>query len=89
MNGLDAGGEPASRTTIWVLEWAAPTGTPIPPSSLHRSEEGARARIAAEGARLGVDADAAQAAEETRPGGMILGWLGKTAWMLRTLSLED
>ena len=73
--------------SAWYLEWAAATGAPIPLTTLHRTEAGARRRIAQEAERLG--ADAASAVEEERPTGMRMGHLGPAVFMLRELELED
>ena len=74
-----------------LLEWAAAATGTIPTSSFHRSLAGARARITAEAARLGVDAAAAQAAEEVSPGGRFrTGQLGSGAsYLLQILQLEE
>ena len=79
--------EAPAAPQVWYLEWAAAPGAPIPLTTLHRTEAGARRRIAQEAERLG--ADAAAAVEEERPSGMRIGDLGGTVWMLRELLLEE
>jgi len=78
---------PAPTEPVWVLEWGAPPGTaPLPSTTAHRGEAGARDRIAAVTAEWGLDA--ATAVETTQPGGMVLGHLeGGLTWMLRTLEV--
>ena len=78
---------PAPTEPVFVLEWGAPPGTaPLPSTTAHRSEAGARDRIAAVSTEWGLDA--AAAVETTQPGGMVLGHLeGGLTWMLRTRDL--
>ena len=42
-------------TLTWLVEWGTPSGVPVPATSLHLSEAGARARIAAVAAERGLD----------------------------------
>lgn len=58
---------------------------PIPPATLHRTEAGARRRIAAVAAYLGADVDAI---EETRVFGR-MGSVGDAVFILREFRLDD
>jgi hypothetical protein len=69
--------------SVWVVEWAAPPGVPLPPTTAHRSEAGARAAIAAVAEEMGVGA-----VEEDRPGPMRMVWVGEMAAMMRLLELR-
>lgn len=69
---------------VWVLEWAAAPEVPLPPTTAHRTEAGARARIAAVAAEHGAEA----VEEEMRPGPLRVWFVGDGVAMLRVFDLE-
>lgn len=69
--------------TVWVLEWAAPPGIPVPPTTAFRTEDGAMAAIAGEARRVG-----AGPVEEDRSGQLRTIWVGECVAMMRRLELR-
>jgi len=66
------------------LDWAAPPGiSPIPQTTALSAEAGARARIAAVAAGLGVEP-----VEDERPGPIWTIWVGEMVAMVRSIDLR-
>jgi len=75
-----------SGARIWIVEWAAAWEAPIPRTTAHSSEAGARAHIAAVAAELCVEV-----VEQDRPeAGMVMHRVGNltTAMMWAPLEVE-
>lgn len=68
--------------TVWILEWAAPPGVPVPAATAHRSEADALNRIAAVAAEHG-----AEPIEEERPGPLRIWHAGDLVAMVRSMEL--